>query len=95
MNNQKARACEIQESIRNILLKTWDPLGVSDEPIAKDEYDSYIGPIYRLLASGGNVREVASLLAHIESQNMGLHGDRNIESLLPTAKQLVDLTIVL
>jgi hypothetical protein len=33
---------EIDSAIRRILMEKWDPIGVSDEPQAADEYNSYI-----------------------------------------------------
>ncbi len=51
MPSRKQRAREIQDSIRQVLLHDWDPIGVADEPAAQDEYDAYVGGVYRLLAS--------------------------------------------
>jgi len=42
MVTRERRAREIQESIRRVLLDFWDPLRVSGEPSARDEYDSCI-----------------------------------------------------
>lgn len=59
MHSSKDRAREIQESIRLVLLHDWDPIGVQNEPAAQDEYDSYVGGVYRLLASGATEQQVA------------------------------------
>jgi len=40
--------------IRRVLLNVWDPIGIRDEENAKDEYDSYIGDVFRLLVSGAS-----------------------------------------
>lgn len=71
MDPREERAREIQESIRHILLHDWDPIGVADEPQAQDEYDSYIGGVYRLLASGASTTQVAEHLARVEHDSMG------------------------
>jgi hypothetical protein len=45
----KAESRRIRTEIRRVLLKVWDPIGVTDEPNAQDEYDGYIGKLYALL----------------------------------------------
>lgn len=48
--DRKKRAREIQAAIGQILYRDWDPLKLSG--IApRDEYDSYVGQVYRILAS--------------------------------------------
>ena len=69
----KQRGKEIQDQIRLILLTEWDPLGVAEmAPGVLDEYDSYIGGIYRLLYSHGSVDEVARHLDKIVLHSIGL-----------------------
>ncbi len=74
MEDRERRAREIQEAIRHVLLHEWDPLGVSQCPEAQDEYDSYVGGVYRLLASGAAVAEIDQHLRDIEVRLMGLCG---------------------
>lgn len=59
------RAKEIQEAIGLLLLHEWDPIGIRAVPEAQDEYDSYVGPVYRLIASGASAESVAAYLAAI------------------------------
>ena len=66
------RAAEIQQAIRQALMDHWDPIGVSDIPEAQDEYDSYVGPVYRLLASGASDRMLTDYLYKTETETMGL-----------------------
>lgn len=54
------------DSIRVILLKDWDPLGVGDNPNLADEYDSYIPAILRLLDSHCTVEQLEQYLLGIE-----------------------------
>jgi hypothetical protein len=89
---QRARA--IQESIRDILLRDWDPIGINDVPEAQDEYDSYVGGVYRLLASHCSTQQMVDHLAKIESQTMGL-GTGNHEHLMQVANQLLGLDVSL
>jgi len=91
MDKRELRAREIQDAIRQILLHDWDPIGVQDVPQAQDEYDSYIGSVYRLLATGATDDQVA---AHL----FGLEGLVNPTTdsparLLPVARKLRALNV--
>src|SRR5690348_11193992 len=70
MHSRERRAREIQSQIAAILLHDWDPIGVSDEPRARDEYDSYVGGVYQLLASGGSLADIEAHLRDIEVRMM-------------------------
>ena len=78
MNHQARQARGIQEQIRQILLNDWDPIGIRDVPEAQDEYDSYAGGVYRLLADGASPVEVAKHLARIEGEQMGLPSSADV-----------------
>jgi hypothetical protein len=82
MESRERRAHAIQEAIRLVLLRDWDPIGVRDAPQAQDEYDGYVGGVYRLLASGATVSELAEHLLQIERESMRLS---------PRAKVVVDV----
>jgi hypothetical protein len=90
MNKQRLR--KIQESIRQLLLRDWDPIGVADEPQAQGEYDSYVGAVYRLLASGASEREIADYLWKIETDGMELSSP-DPSALLPVARRLKALDV--
>jgi hypothetical protein len=72
MRERERRAREIQEAIRQVLLHDWDPIGIADEPGAQDEYDSYVGGVYRLLASGASEAEIDRHLQRIVVETTGL-----------------------
>lgn len=73
MNDSKhERAAEIQQKICEVLMQHWDSIGAADVPEAQDEYDSYVGPVYRLLASGASDADVIDLLYKTETETMGL-----------------------
>ena len=93
MSNRSERAKEIQEAIRQVLLHEWDPIGVSDIPEAHDEYDSYVGGIYRLLASGASEYQIIERLYNLETVDMGLPGNR--EGLKRVAEKLAELSVSL
>jgi hypothetical protein len=86
------RAREIQKAIGQILLRDWDPIGVRDVPQAQNEYDSYVGGVYRLLASGASQQAVADYLADVEGGLMGSdHPSRR--DLLPVAEKLCRVNV--
>jgi len=93
MSTRRQKAIEIREAIRQVLLHEWDPIGVSDIPAAQDEYDSYVGGVYRLLASGASEYQIIERLYNIETVSMGLPGNR--EYLKGVAEKLVKLDVSL
>lgn len=69
---------DISEAIRQVLAQDWDPIGVMADPEwPRDEYDAYIGEIYRYLARGESVEFIARHLCFIEEKMMGLAVYRN------------------
>ena len=76
MSDHLDRAKHYQEAIRTILLKDWDPIGVADVPQAQDEYDSYIHEIHGMLIRHVSRVELIDHLWWIESEGMGLYGNR-------------------
>ncbi len=70
MNSKQRRARDIQDRISKILYEDWDPLGLKDV-VPSDEYDSSVGGMYRLLASGASCEQVAEHLAELEGGPLG------------------------
>jgi hypothetical protein len=70
------RAKRYHDGIKQILLKQWDPIGVANEPKAHDEYDHYVGEIYGLLIRRVPKEKLAEHLWWIETEHMGLLGNR-------------------
>jgi hypothetical protein len=92
VSSKEDRAQEIQRQIAEVLRRNWDPIGVRDEPPAQDEYDAYVGGVYRLLATGASARQIAEHLARVEAETLGFH-DTNPEMLVPLAKKLLKLNV--
>lgn len=69
---EKRDARRIQDEIRNVLVDIWDPIGIKPLGGPRDEYDSYIGDMYGMLARGATDEEIATELLKIERQQMGL-----------------------
>jgi hypothetical protein len=51
-----------EDELRALLMAAWDPIAVKDEPLAADEYDSYIRPLARKLREGASPEDVAAFL---------------------------------
>ena len=64
------------QEIRRVLLEEWDPIGVGDIPEAQDEYDAYVPDVYRLLVHRASALEVFDYMWRIETEHMGLRGNR-------------------
>ena|SRR5882672_3034361 len=92
MTSRDERAREIQRSIGEVLLRNWDPIGIKDEPQAQDEYDSYIGGVYRLIAGGASARQLAEHLAQVEAEQLG-YRDTDPKMLIPVAEKLLRLNV--
>lgn len=71
-DSKHQRALEIQGQVRQALMSHWDPIGVKGHAGAEDEYDAYVGPVYRLLSSGATDGEIIDYLYDTETQTMGL-----------------------
>ncbi len=91
MTSRDKRAREIQASIYEVLIRDWDPIHIQGVPEAQDEYDGYVGGIYRLLAKGASESEVAEHLASIESDLVGF--STSAEALLPVARRLKEIDV--
>lgn len=73
----KMKLARNQALVRDILLRDWDPIGVSDIPEAKDEYDSYADTVFSMLINQkADTDEIASYLFRVATERMRLadHG---------------------
>ncbi len=95
MTNPKARrATEIQDAIRQVLFRDWDPIGINENPNLQDEYDAYITPVYRILSGSRSEQELVDFLFRTEGGSIGLQCD-SPERLRPIARRLLELDIAL
>ena len=63
---------ELEKRVDEVLYYVWDPIGVSSEPYARDEYLSYVGSILNMVNTDKSEKLIAQHLCEIESQNMGI-----------------------
>jgi hypothetical protein len=92
MKNRDQRGRDIQQEIRQVLLRHWDPIGVQDIPEAQDEYDDYVGGVYRLLANGSADDVIANHLDLVERLTMGLAA-RDRSRLVSVVRRLRDIDL--
>jgi hypothetical protein len=76
MKDQRSRAKDTRPLSCSILLHAWDPIGVADIPEAQDEYNMYAGEVAGLLMRGESRQKLIDHLWLIETDNMGLPGNR-------------------
>lgn len=91
-SNPTERATEIQNEIREVLFQGWDPIGLSDNPKLNDEYDSYIGSVYRILASSRSAEKLIDYLFEAENETIGMMTE-NSEHLIPIAQKLLRIDV--
>lgn len=89
-----SRAFEIQDSIRRVLMRDWDPIGISEEFEIRDEYDAYISPVYRILVGTRSVADLVECLGRIEREELGITRTKT-ELLTKVASKLLDLEVKL
>jgi hypothetical protein len=83
------RSRTYQVRIREVLLRDWDPIGVSEIPEAQDEYDHYIHEIHGQLIRHEPLARLIDHLWWIETSHMALFGNRVRTERI--ARQLVEL----
>ena len=76
--------------ISQVLLKEWDPIGVSEIDEAQDEYDAYVPGVHKLLIHRCTSQELFDYLWQIETEHMGLCGNRGHTEEI--AKRLIGLS---
>jgi regulator of sirC expression with transglutaminase-like and TPR domain len=78
-----------RETIDSILLWDWDPIGIADISLARDEYQNYTKTLQSLLAQRAQKEMIAQILVEIERNEMGLTGD--LPRALRVAEKLLKL----
>ncbi len=71
------KMAELRIRIDEILFYVWDPIGVNDTPLARDEYYSYIPTTYKLAQETECITKVSEYLNTMETVNMGLSSNMN------------------
>ena len=79
---------ELYERIGEVLHYLWDPIGVSNVPEARDEYDSYVPQVFSLLTRPAASEDIVEFLVKTETEAMGLSGS---DLAREKAKEIVEL----
>jgi predicted RNase H-like HicB family nuclease len=66
---------ELERRCEEVLHYVWDPIGVSGEPGARDEYVVYVPHVCGLLRTGATEKEVVAYLDSAVGEAMGLQPD--------------------
>jgi len=90
-HSRETRAAEIQDAIRQILYRDWDPIGVCGAA-PEDEYDSYIGGVYRILSTSRSEEALIRFLAGA-FHDLLCSPESAPERLRPVARKLLDLDV--
>ncbi|MFJ3455723.1 hypothetical protein ACIPMZ_01965 [Scandinavium goeteborgense] len=80
----------LQETIKSILLKEWDPIGINEFDEANDEYDAYVVPLCHMVAEKKSTVEFYTFLRSV-IESMGLDGDEQAEQAI--AEKLASLSV--
>ena len=89
----KYQSRENRARVRDLFMREWDPIGVSEIPEASDEYDSYVAVAYvMLMARRASSDAIAAYLLDIATNHMGLSSQDGLaERCARTAAALVAL----
>jgi hypothetical protein len=63
---------ELLRRIDEVLHYMWDPIGVAGVPQARDEYESYVPQVFRLLKETVDGKDVAGYLNGLSTEHMGM-----------------------
>ena len=90
-DSRTQRAAEVQDAIRQVLFRDWDPIGVNENSKLSDEYDSFIAGVYRILMASRSEDDLIAYLFKAE-EALGMRA-QSPEQLRPVARSLLALNV--
>lgn len=92
--NLSAQDKEFLRRIDEVLHYVWDPIGVAGVPQARDEYESYVPQVFRLLKGTADGKDVVEYLYRLSTEQIGMGANRDhdtkvVEVLLGWRDQLI------
>ncbi len=63
---------ELYRRVDEVLHYIWDPIGICDEPHARDEYRTYLPRVFSMLKSSKDSKAISDYLVEIAHEEMGL-----------------------
>ncbi|MDO6766189.1 hypothetical protein [Agarivorans sp. 1_MG-2023] len=89
MNNKLSTSEKgLYRRVDEILFYLWDPIGVCDIPMARDEYQSYLPQVFKLLLNDSKDHEISAYLIKVESGSMGMSA--NSKKAIEVARLLIE-----
>ncbi len=71
---------QLYRRIDEILFYIWDPIGISHTDWPRDEYQSYLPRVFRMVLNKNPKEEIREYLISIEADHMGLGRRLGIQS---------------
>jgi len=62
---------ELYQRVDEVLHYLWDPIGVSWEPNARDEYHHYLPHVFALLSNSADEKSLAAYFMSVATDRMG------------------------
>ncbi|HKQ93409.1 MAG TPA: hypothetical protein VJZ77_22305 [Blastocatellia bacterium] len=81
---------ELLQSVKEVLFREWDPIGLNSNLACSDEYDSYTSGIVRLLQADADEYKIAERLRNLQRVSMGM-SSTNEERDRGIARRLISL----
>ena len=81
---------ELLQSLKEVLFREWDPIGLNSNPACSGEYDSYANGIVRLLQAEADEYKIAGHLSNLQRVSMGM-SSTNEERDRRIARRLISL----
>lgn len=94
-NRMELHYHELEKRIDEVLYYVWDPIGVSDEPCARNEYRTYVQGVLRQVIENDQPTPISDYLSKIVADSIGLpsnkeHDDHTAKLLLRYKKAILD-----
>lgn len=83
------RNSKLYTIVREAVHKQWDPIGIFSYSNEMEEYDGYIPKLCKLLMEGASENEIFEFLWIVETESMGLSGDKGATR--EFSKKLIEL----
>jgi len=83
---------EMHKAVRALFRDKWDPIGVSGDIYAADEYDVYADKVRAMLAAGASDAELNTYLIWVVEERIGLVGQADPNRNIEIIKLVRDLT---
>ena len=80
---------ELYKQIDEIFWNDWDPIGINNNEVIRDEYRGYVPSVLRLKQNGADPKKIADRLYQLETNLMGMNGD--MDHCLFIAQKIIEL----